>query len=121
MARGGAQERERVMPDLTTLGKVIGGGLPVGAFGGRADMMAHLSPDGPVYQAGTLSGNPVAMAAGIATLQVVRDDATLLRAPRSARQTAGRGLARGHQQTRHSPLLHLRRVDVLDASSRPGR
>ncbi|MEO6835339.1 MAG: glutamate-1-semialdehyde 2,1-aminomutase [Candidatus Tumulicola sp.] len=77
VARGGAAERENVSPDLTTLGKVIGGGLPVGAFGGRADVMAYLSPEGPVYQAGTLSGNPVAMAAGIATLKIVRDDATL--------------------------------------------
>jgi glutamate-1-semialdehyde 2,1-aminomutase len=77
VARGGAQERESVRPDLTTLGKVIGGGLPVGAFGGRADVMAYLSPDGPVYQAGTLSGNPVAMAAGLATLRCIRDDATL--------------------------------------------
>jgi glutamate-1-semialdehyde 2,1-aminomutase len=76
-ARGGAQEREGVVPDLTTLGKVIGGGLPVGAFGGRADVMAHLSPDGPVYQAGTLSGNPLAMAAGLATLSVIASDATL--------------------------------------------
>jgi glutamate-1-semialdehyde 2,1-aminomutase len=77
VARGGAQAREGVTPDLTTLGKVIGGGLPVGAFGGRADVMAYLSPEGPVYQAGTLSGNPLAMAAGLATLRVVRDDATL--------------------------------------------
>jgi glutamate-1-semialdehyde 2,1-aminomutase len=77
VARGGVAERERIRPDLTTLGKVIGGGLPVGAFGGRADVMAYLAPDGPVYQAGTLSGNPVAMAAGLATLRVVRDDATL--------------------------------------------
>ncbi len=77
VARGGAQAREGVKPDLTTLGKVIGGGLPVGAFGGRADVMAYLSPEGPVYQAGTLSGNPLAMAAGLATLRVVRDDATL--------------------------------------------
>ncbi len=77
VARGGAQEREDVLPDLTTLGKVIGGGLPVGAFGGRREVMAMLSPDGPVYQAGTLSGNPIAMAAGIATLKTVRDDATL--------------------------------------------
>ncbi|MDE2572934.1 MAG: glutamate-1-semialdehyde 2,1-aminomutase [bacterium] len=73
VARGGAQEREGVMPDLTTLGKVIGGGLPVGAFGGRAEVMACLSPLGPVYQAGTLSGNPLAMAAGIATLRLLRD------------------------------------------------
>lgn len=77
VARGGVQERENVMPDLTTLGKVIGGGLPVGAFGGRADIMAYLTPDGPVFHAGTLSGNPLAMAAGIATLKAIRDDATL--------------------------------------------
>ena len=77
VARGGAQEREGVEPDLTTLGKVIGGGLPAAAFGGRADVMSYLSPEGPVYQAGTLSGNPVAMAAGLATLKAVRDDATL--------------------------------------------
>ncbi len=57
------------MPDLLTFGKVIGGGLPVGAFGGRADIMALLGPDGPVYQAGTLSGNPIATAAGFATLR----------------------------------------------------
>jgi glutamate-1-semialdehyde 2,1-aminomutase len=63
---GGAQELYDVMPDLTALGKVIGGGLPVGAFGGRAEIMEKLSPDGPVYQAGTLSGNPIAMAAGLA-------------------------------------------------------
>jgi glutamate-1-semialdehyde 2,1-aminomutase len=77
VARGGVQERERVTPDLTTLGKVIGGGLPVGAFGGRAEIMAELSPDGAIYQAGTLSGNPLAMAAGIATLRTIQSDATL--------------------------------------------
>ena len=77
VARGGVQSIENVVPDLTTLGKVIGGGLPVGAFGGRQEIMASLSPDGPVYQAGTLSGNPLAMAAGIATLRIVRDDATM--------------------------------------------
>lgn len=65
---GGAQALQGIKPDLTCLGKVIGGGMPVGAFGGRADVMAHLAPEGPVYQAGTLSGNPVAMAAGLATL-----------------------------------------------------
>jgi glutamate-1-semialdehyde 2,1-aminomutase len=69
LARGGAQEFYRVKPDLTALGKVIGGGLPVGAFGGRAEIMDQLSPDGPVYQAGTLSGNPLAMAAGLAQLR----------------------------------------------------
>ena len=68
---GGAQALYGVRPDLTTLGKVIGGGLPVGAFGGRRDVMQHLAPAGPVYQAGTLSGNPVAMAAGLATLELV--------------------------------------------------
>ena len=69
LARGGAQEIFGIRPDLTALGKVIGGGLPVGAFGGRAEIMDFLSPDGPVYQAGTLSGNPVAMAAGLAQLR----------------------------------------------------
>ncbi len=69
VARGGAQELYGVKPDLTALGKIIGGGLPVGAFGGRAEIMDQLSPDGPVYQAGTLSGNPIAMAAGLAQLR----------------------------------------------------
>ena len=69
LAKGGYQELAGIVPDLTALGKVIGGGLPVGAFGGRAEIMDQLSPDGPVYQAGTLSGNPLAMAAGIAQLQ----------------------------------------------------
>ena len=69
----GAQGFYNIQPDLTTLGKVIGGGMPVGAFGGREDIMAHIAPLGPVYQAGTLSGNPVAMAAGLATLQIVSE------------------------------------------------
>ena len=69
LARGGAQERFGIKPDLSCFGKVIGGGLPVGAFGGRADIMDYLAPLGPVYQAGTLSGNPLAMAAGIAALE----------------------------------------------------
>jgi glutamate-1-semialdehyde 2,1-aminomutase len=71
VALGGAQAHYRIKPDLTTLGKVIGGGLPVGAFGGRADIMDRLAPDGPVYQAGTLSGNPVSLAAGLATLKEI--------------------------------------------------
>jgi len=69
VARGGAQQLYGIIPDLTALGKVIGGGLPVGAFGGRAEIMDQLSPDGPVYQAGTLSGNPLALAAGLAQLR----------------------------------------------------
>jgi glutamate-1-semialdehyde 2,1-aminomutase len=70
LARGGAQERFGVTPDLTCLGKIIGGGLPVGAYGGRREIMDLVAPSGPVYQAGTLSGNPLAMAAGLATLRV---------------------------------------------------
>jgi glutamate-1-semialdehyde 2,1-aminomutase len=68
VAKGGAQELYGVRPDLTTLGKIVGGGMPVGAFGGRREIMECIAPLGPVYQAGTLSGNPVAMAAGLATL-----------------------------------------------------
>jgi glutamate-1-semialdehyde 2,1-aminomutase len=74
VAYGGAQTLFGITPDLTCLGKVIGGGLPVGAFGGRRDIMQRLAPDGDVYQAGTLSGNPLAMAAGIAQLQTLKDD-----------------------------------------------
>ena len=71
---GGAQERFGVTPDLTTLGKVIGGGLPVGAYGGRKDIMSMVAPAGPVYQAGTLSGNPLAMTAGIKTLEILKQE-----------------------------------------------
>jgi glutamate-1-semialdehyde 2,1-aminomutase len=72
VAYGGAQELYGVIPDMTTLGKIIGGGLPVGAFGGKKEIMEILSPSGGVYQAGTLSGNPLAMTAGIATLQLLQ-------------------------------------------------
>lgn len=71
VAKGGAQELLGIKPDLTTLGKIIGGGLPVGAYGGRKDIMDKLAPNGPVYQAGTLSGNPMAMAAGLTTLKII--------------------------------------------------
>ena len=72
LSYGGAQGRFDIMPDLTTFGKIIGGGLPVGAYGGRADLMKHVAPQGEVYQAGTLSGNPLAMAAGLATLNILK-------------------------------------------------
>ena len=75
VAKGGAQSVFGIEPDLTTLGKVIGGGMPAAAYAGRADVMASIAPDGPVYQAGTLSGNPVAMAAGLKTLELIDDDA----------------------------------------------
>ena len=74
VAYGGAQERFGVTPDMTTLGKIVGGGMPVGAYGGRAEIMDTVSPVGPVYQAGTLSGNPLAMACGLATLKQLRDE-----------------------------------------------
>jgi glutamate-1-semialdehyde 2,1-aminomutase len=73
VARGGAQELFGVLPDLTVLGKIVGGGLPLAAFGGRADVMDQLAPSGPVYQAGTLSGNPLATAAGLSVLRRLRD------------------------------------------------
>ena len=79
LALGGAQAYYGVTPDLTTLGKIVGGGLPAAVYGGRADVMAMVSPEGPVYQAGTLSGNPLATAAGIATLSILRDDPGIYR------------------------------------------
>jgi glutamate-1-semialdehyde 2,1-aminomutase len=72
VAFGGAQERYGITPDLSCFGKIIGGGLPVGAYGGRSDIMEHIAPCGAVYQAGTLSGNPLAMAAGVATLNQLK-------------------------------------------------
>lgn len=74
LALGGAQEYYHITPDLSTFGKIIGGGMPVGAYGGREEIMRFVSPDGPVYQAGTLSGNPVATAAGLATLKILEED-----------------------------------------------
>jgi len=104
LAPGGAQERFGVRPDLTTLGKIIGGGLPVGALGGRADIMDYLAPLGPVYQAGTLSGNPLAMAAGIAALKEltgaesgVRNSELVLKRTHSARTPRSDAYARLEQ------------------------
>ena len=90
VAYGGAQALYGVRPDLSLFGKVIGGGLPVGAYGGRRDLMEQIAPSGPVYQAGTLSGSPPAMAAGIAALDVLRENPDALRAPGSASATASR-------------------------------
>ncbi|HLH31097.1 MAG TPA: aminotransferase class III-fold pyridoxal phosphate-dependent enzyme, partial [Terriglobia bacterium] len=90
LAPGGAQEKYGIKPDLTTMGKVIGGGLPVGAYGGRAEIMDRVAPAGPVYQAGTLSGNPLAVAAGLATLQRLQDDN-----PYSKLESLGTRLERG--------------------------
>ena len=106
VASGGAQAAFGVDPDLTTLGKIIGGGMPVGAFGGRGDVMEMIAPTGPVYQAGTLSGNPVAMAAGLTTLNLIQADgfyerltartATLVEGMAAAASAAGVPLATAH-------------------------
>jgi glutamate-1-semialdehyde 2,1-aminomutase len=93
LAFGGAQELYGQRPDLSVLGKIVGGGLPVGAYGGRADIMKHVMPAGPVFQAGTLSGNPLAMAAGLATLQELRDHP-----PYQQLEEQGRVLAEGLDQ-----------------------
>jgi len=74
LSKGGAQELYGVLPDITTLGKIIGGGLPVGAYGGKSEIMDYLAPNGPVYQAGTLSGNPLAMSAGLSVLNRLNDE-----------------------------------------------
>ena len=86
VSAGGVQTKEGITPDLTTLGKIIGGGLPVGALGGKAEIMDHLAPEGPVYQAGTLSGNPLAMAAGIAALELLKDGSAYERLDRLGKQ-----------------------------------
>lgn len=96
LAPGGAQERFAVTPDLTCLGKIIGGGLPVGALGGPSDLMSQIAPSGPVYQAGTLSGNPLAMAAGIATLEALQQPGLYQRLE-NATQTLVQGITEAAQ------------------------
>src|SRR5207247_1251024 len=115
VSAGGAQDRLHVRPDLTTLGKIIGGGMPVGAYGGRADLMRLVAPEGPVYQAGTLSGNPVAMAAGLATLRETERPGfyeTLER--RTARLVAGIG-----EPARPHGLAGAARVGWAGGAPRP--
>jgi glutamate-1-semialdehyde 2,1-aminomutase len=98
IAKGGVQERESIRPDLTCLGKIIGGGLPVGAFGGQAEIMDLLAPLGPVYQAGTLSGNPLAMAAGIAGLKLLEDENPYARLDELGRQIRDAVLAAAREK-----------------------
>ncbi|MEO7021417.1 MAG: glutamate-1-semialdehyde 2,1-aminomutase [Ktedonobacteraceae bacterium] len=98
VALGGMQERVGIIPDLTCLGKIIGGGLPVGAYGGRREIMQLVAPAGPMYQAGTLSGNPLAMAAGIATLTELRKPGQYAKLERTS-QLLGDGLAQAIQQS----------------------
>jgi glutamate-1-semialdehyde 2,1-aminomutase len=102
LAYGGAQQLYGQMPDLTILGKIVGGGLPVGAYGGRQDVMKYVLPAGPVFQAGTLSGNPLAMAAGLATLQALRE-----RPPYARLEQLGKSLAGGlHDAARAAEIPH---------------
>ncbi len=131
LSLGGAQQLYGITPDLTTLGKIIGGGLPCGAFGGRADIMEFLAPLGPVYQAGTLSGNPLAMAAGIATLtHLIAHQRHPLRTldphhpahRRRRRRPRRRGRHRAHHQPRRQHVhlvLHLRTGHRLSPPPQP--
>jgi glutamate-1-semialdehyde 2,1-aminomutase len=99
LAKGGAQELFGVMPDLTTLGKIIGGGLPVGAYGGKKEIMEKLAPVGPVYQAGTLSGNPLAMAAGIVMLETLKNNSFIYKDLERKTRKLANGLRENLQKT----------------------
>ena len=112
LAKGGVQERFGISPDLTCLGKIIGGGLPVGAFGGRSEIMDLLAPLGPVYQAGTLSGNPVAMAAGIAALEELQNGGAYRATGKTRRTTRSRNARRG-EVGENSGAVQFLRLDVL--------
>ena len=119
VARGGAQELYGVRPDLTVLGKIAGGGLPLAAFGGRADVMEQLAPSGSVYQAGTLSGNPLATAAALATLRRLRDAAGVRGARDERRTPRGRPPAGGRRRGRLRAAGRRNGDDVLPAGSGP--
>ncbi|GAI30405.1 unnamed protein product, partial [marine sediment metagenome] len=110
VAYGGAQALYGITPDLTCLGKIIGGGLPVGAYGGRREIMEMMAPVGPVYQAGTLSGNPLAMTAGIETLKVLSQPGVYHRLEEQASKL-GKGIANSAQKANMS--LHINRVASL--------
>jgi glutamate-1-semialdehyde 2,1-aminomutase len=119
LAKGGAQELFGIRPDLTCLGKILGGGLPVGAYGGRADLMGQIAPDGPVYQAGTLSGNPLAMAAGKAMLDALTP-AVFTRLEKSAAELE-RGMCRVAEELGVSVRLTLNRIgSILTLFFTPG-
>ena len=111
VSHGGVQELQKVTPDLTTLGKVIGGGLPVGAYGGKAEIMNCISPLGPVYQAGTLSGNPMAMASGIATLEKLKKRGIYKKLERNSKRLA-EGLKRSAEEA-GIPTYHTRVGSML--------
>ena len=96
VAPGGAQQLYNIKPDLTTLGKVIGGGLPIAAYGGRQDIMAHVAPSGPIYQAGTLSGNPLAVSAGLAMLRHIQTHPEIYRPIRRGHGSLGRQRTQRH-------------------------
>jgi glutamate-1-semialdehyde 2,1-aminomutase len=124
VSRGGAQQLYGVRPDLTCLGKIVGGGLPMGVYGGRADIMASVAPEGPVYQAGTLSGNPLAVAAGIATLRRLEDHAyvTLEGLGRVLEDDLGRAIRRSQVKARVQRIgsaftLFFASQEVVDLAS----
>lgn len=106
LAKGGAQQYFGITPDITCLGKIIGGGLPVGAYGGRKDIMEHLAPAGPVYQAGTLSGNPLAMAAGLATLKIIDQTPDFHTMLEEKAQMLEKGLTDNLKQTGHRGVIN---------------
>jgi len=111
VARGGARQKYAIRPDLTLMGKILGGGLPAAAYGGRGDLMESVSPSGPVYQAGTLSGNPLAMAAGLATLRVIEEDSTLYERLEAKGAALEKGIAEAI--ARRGAPAHIARVGSM--------